>query len=197
MDVINWLLIHAMAILTLVLVVSTVFLTFYTYKLVDEARESRKAEIQPIMVVYLERAETNPTYMFIVVKNIGKGIAYNLSFDVQKDIAKYQGSIVLNERGLFEYGMKYFPPDYSSKYFLIDTMEQNQEKMEEEIILLVKYQSYFKKNTAEFVEDSFHLKLKELRKTGKISPADTYIGSIDETLKEIKKSLQECIVPVK
>jgi len=191
MHIITWLLAHAISILTLVLVVATVFLAYYTCKLVDEARKSRKAQIQPIMIAYLERAETSPTYMFIIVKNIGKGIAYNLSFDVQKDIRKYQGSMLLNERGLFKNGMKYFPPEYSMKYFFIDTVDQHEQKMNEELILVAKYQSYFQKNTTAFVEDTFHLKLKELQMSGKISPSDTYIGSIDETLKEIKKCLKE------
>ena len=190
MYILYWALAHSIAILTLVLAVSTVYLTRYTAKLVEEARESRQALSQPIILIYLEQSETDPTIMFLIVKNIGKGIAYDLTFDIQKDIGTYQGSMTIGSRGLFKEGMKFFPPDYLKKYFLIETRNDNEIKMEEELIITAKYRSVFQKATDKFIDETFHLRLKEHKKTGKISPSDTYIGSIDETLKEIKNILK-------
>jgi hypothetical protein len=176
--------------LNLVLAVATIVLAVYTYKLVKETITSRTSQLQPYILVYLEQSETSASYMYIIVQNIAKGVAYNLTFEILQDIGKYQGSMPLADRGLFKEGMKFFPPEYTKKLFLVDLVEDNLKKMEEEIILVAKYQSVFDKGTEKFIEEKFHLKISEHKRAGKISPSDTYLGSIDESLKEISKNFK-------
>jgi hypothetical protein len=91
--------------LTFVLTIATIFLAIftyrlaiYTYRLVDEARQSRKAQVQPYISLYLDQAETDPTLLFIIIQNLGQGTAYNLTFDIHKDISKYGTQAVKLEK---------------------------------------------------------------------------------------------------
>ena len=119
--------------LTFILAVATVFLTYYTYKLVDETRRIRKSQLQPYISIYLEEAETDPSLLFIIFQNIGQGIAYDLTFDIKQDLGDYgHEATKIGERGLFKEGMKFCPPNYSKKYFLTETRNDNDKKMKEE-----------------------------------------------------------------
>ena len=175
-------------ILTSILAIATVFLAIYTCKLVAEARRARRAQVQPYISVHLEQAETDPTLLFIIVQNIGPGIAYDLTFDIKQDIlGDYESGVTkIGLRGLFKVGMKFCPPEYFKKYFLIETSENHDKKMEEELILTASYKNLYRKISSEI----FYLKLKEQQMTSSITPSDTHIGRIAETLKEIKEILK-------
>lgn len=172
--------------LTTILAVSTVFLAIYTFRLVSEARKSRKAQVQPYISVHLEIAETDPCLQFVIVQNIGQGTAYNLTFNFQKDIGDYghQGD-KLAERGLFKQGMRFCPTGFTKKYFLLETKNDYAKKMTEEIIFEAKYQNIFN----DTFNEKFHLSLKENKRSSKITPSDTFLGRISESLESIKKSL--------
>jgi hypothetical protein len=173
--------------LTLVLTVATVYLAVYTYRLVKEARVARKASLQPSISIHLEPAETDPTLLFIVVRNIGPGIAYNLTFNITQDIGDYEiGAIKIGLRGLFKEGMKFCPPGYSKKYFLMETTQKHENKFSEELVISANYSSIFKDQ----IEETFHISLKEQWMSSSIKPADTYMGRIVEHLKDIRDIIE-------
>jgi hypothetical protein len=131
--------------LTLVLTVATVYLAVYTCQLVKEARVARKASLQPNISIHLEPAETDPTLLFIVVRNIGPGVAYNLTFNITRDIGDYDiGAFKIGLRGLFKEGMKFCPPGYSKKYFLMETTQNQSNKFSEELVISANYSNVFK-----------------------------------------------------
>ena len=172
--------------LTIVLTIATIYLAIYTYRLVDEARLSRKSQVQPCISMHLEHAETDVSLLFLVVQNIGQGMAYDLKFIIEKDLGDYGNEgMQIGQRGLFKEGMKFFPPGHLKKHFLIETSNNNNKKMQEELILTANYKNVFK----ETITEEFHIRLSEQRKSSSISPPDTYIGSIADSLKEIKKKL--------
>ncbi|MEP7229936.1 MAG: hypothetical protein ABI691_06765 [Ginsengibacter sp.] len=174
--------------LTLVLTVATIYLAIYTYRLVNEARLSRKSQIQPCISIHLEHAETDVSLLFIIVQNIGHGMAYDLTFIIDKDLANFGNEgMQIGQRGLFKEGMKFFPPGHLIKHFLVETRNNNDKKIQEELILTANYKNVFK----ESITETFHIKISEQRKSSSISPPDTYIGSIADSLKGIKKSLEK------
>jgi hypothetical protein len=87
-----------MIVLTLILAVATIYLAIYTAKLVNETRLVRKDQARPIISIYLDHAETDPSLIFIVIQNIGQGVAYDLKFDVQKDFGDYVMKLVKLEK---------------------------------------------------------------------------------------------------
>lgn len=174
--------------LTLVLTIATVSLARDTFKLVKEARLSRKSQVQPCISIHLEQAETDITLLFIVIQNIGQGMAYNLSFKIDKDLGDYgnEGQQI-GQRGLFKEGMKFFPPNYSKKYFLVETQHNHEKKMKDELILTATYENTFN----DIISEKFHIKLSEQAMSSSISPPETYIGSIADSLKKIKTNLEQ------
>lgn len=174
--------------LTLALTVATVYLAIYTFRLVKEARLSRKSQVQPCIAIHLNQAETDPTLLFIIVQNIGTGMAYDLRFDIQKDIGEFgNGAMKLAQRGLFKEGMKFFPPNFSKKFFLVETMNDYNVKMQEELILKAIYKNIF----SEIIEQTFHIRLKEQIMSSSVSPPDTYIGRIADSLNKIRVALEK------
>ena len=105
--------------LTLVLTIATIYLVRYSYKLFEEARLARKSQLQPCISIHLDQAETDISLLFIVVQNIGQGMAYDLTFEIHKDLGDYGNEgMQIGQRGLFKEGMKFFPPGYLKKHFL-------------------------------------------------------------------------------
>jgi len=176
--------------LTLILAVATVLLAVYTYRLVEESRKARKSQLQPIVSLHIEQAETDPTLLFIIFRNIGLGIAYNLKFEIIKDLAYFETQATpIGQRGLFKEGMMFCPPGYSKKYFLMETRIEHERKLKEELVVNATFENAFE----EKFKTPFHLKLSEQKMVSSISPADTYTGRIAESLDEIKKLLDKTI----
>lgn len=147
--------------LTLILSVANVYLAIYTYRVLDEARKARK----PYISIHLDHAETDPSLLFVIVQNIGQGIAYNLTFNIKQDILG----------------------DYGGEGRLINLKESVYlKKMEEELIINVLYYDSFRKHTKE----TFNIRLKEQSRVSILTPSDKYIGRIAESLNEIKRTLQ-------
>jgi hypothetical protein len=173
-------------ILTLVLTVATVFLAVYTWQLVKETRIARKAQVQPYISIYLKEAETDVTLLFIIIENIGQGTAHDLKFKIQRDISDYGNEAhKIGQRGLFAEGMKFCPAGYAKKYFLIEMTKNSEAKMMEELIITATYKNIFQ----EIFHETFHIRLKEQSESSSISPADTYIGRIAQSLQEIEKNI--------
>ena len=174
--------------LTTILAIATVFLAIYTSKLVNETRLARKSQLQPYLSIRLEQAETNISLLFIIVHNIGQGLAYDLTFRIDQDLGDYGNEgMQIRQRGLFKEGMKIVPPGYLKKYFLIETGRNHDKKMQEELIVTADYKNIFN----EAISEKFHIRLKEQIKASSISPPDTYIGSIDDSLKRIREILEK------
>lgn len=175
--------------LTVVLTIATVLLAIYTYQLVDETRKVRKEQVRPNISLYFEHAEADPTLMFIVVANNGQGTAYNVKFNIRKDINDYgdgDGSGKLSSIGIFKHGMKTCPSGFIKKYYLLETVNEYEAKIKEEVQVTVAYEDSFKQK----IKEDFTLAIKELSQWSTISPSDKHIGRIAENLKEILKVLK-------
>ena len=139
----------------------SIILAIFTWKLVSEQIRMRKASFEPYLTVYIETAETNPTWKYIIVKNIGQGVAKDVKFEIEKELTGY-GSQVKNisSIGLFKKGMSFFPPNYSKKYFLFDSTGEIALKLfADEIIFTVSYNNIFNKT----IREKFIIKLEEHR----------------------------------
>lgn len=171
-----------------ILTIATVILAWKTWQLVIEQIAIRKASVQPYITVYLETAETNPTWKFLIVQNIGQGVAKDLKFEIKKDLTGYGSQVKsISSIGLFKHGMTFFPPNYSKKFFLFDSTgkELAERLFNDEIIFNVSYNNIFDNNKKE----EFIIKLAEHRGASQLNHSDKYIGRIAESLIEIKNIL--------
>jgi hypothetical protein len=83
--------------------------------------------------------------------------------------------------------MRFCPPKFQRKYFLTETQNNYEKKMNEKLIISVQYKDVFK----EYTELLFHINLKEQENYSLIKPATTYIGSIAESIDQIKKLMKK------
>src|ERR1700722_15897693 len=77
----------------LTLSVGSIVLAYFTWRLVSEQIKIRKASVEPYITVYLETAETNPTWKFLIIQNIGLGVAKDLKFKIEKDLLDYGSQV--------------------------------------------------------------------------------------------------------
>lgn len=115
--------------------------------------------------------KTNPTWKFLIVRNIGTGVAKNLKFDIKKDLTGYGIQVKsISSIGLFKNGMTFFPPNYSKKFFLFDSTgtELADRLFKDEIIFTVSYNNIFDKNKKE----EFVIKLEEHRGASQLNHSD-------------------------
>ncbi len=85
-----------------------------TRETVEEMRESRRAQERPQVIV--DTDHSNPPFVFVVVRNIGKGPAKNISFEFSNDMESPESanphSLVkpVNKQPYFERGIDYLAP---------------------------------------------------------------------------------------
>jgi hypothetical protein len=118
----------AQVIIQIATAITTVFLARWAYsqakaaqqqaqateETVNEMRESRLAQERPHIIV--EADHSRPTFVYIVVRNIGKGAAKNITFEFSDPIESPQSadptSVMrpLNEQPYFQRGMPFLAP---------------------------------------------------------------------------------------
>jgi hypothetical protein len=97
---------------------ATVFYAILTWAIVTETKKLRKVETDPLVAIYIEHDERWIQCIDLVVKNIGKGPAYAISFNIEPDFLmdasrnKYLSDISFMKE------IKYLPPGNSLKTFL-------------------------------------------------------------------------------
>ena len=125
----------AQVIIQIATAITTVFLARWAYsqakaaqqqaqatkETVNEMRESRLAQERPHIIV--EADHSRPTFVYIVVRNIGKGAAKNITFEFSDPIESPQSadptSVMrpLNEQPFFQEGFDYRAPGREYKCF--------------------------------------------------------------------------------
>ena len=104
-------------IFTFIVALSTVVYAILTWKLVSETKALRKAQTEPKLSITLVNNEVAFGSVDMVIKNIGYGPAYNVSFKVEPDL-EYQKGKFLSELGLLKNGIKYLAPQQEYRFFL-------------------------------------------------------------------------------
>ncbi len=173
---------------SLILVVATVIYVYFTYKLVLEARKSREIGLKPHIILYLDNAEASPSSIFLNVKNIGSGVAVNVTFQVTKDFnptTSYDKKLL--ERRFLSKKYSYFPPQYRMKNYLFSFSNDNEAKKKDSVVVKCNYSDIFNKK----YEEIFELRFKDGLTTTKHTPPENYIGLISYRLEKIEKTLEK------
>lgn len=188
LDCLHFLITHSALInliTSVILVIATTVYVIFTIKLVKETRKSREIELEPHLTMYLESGEINPTFRYLVVENLGKGIAYNVKFNVLKDV-EYEGTPGLKEISIITSGVKYFPGNRKYKYILTNVEKRYSDN--DFIEIKVCYEGKLKdKHTDTFKLNVLHNQSGD----GKLTPPDSYFGMISHNLNKINDSIKK------
>lgn len=86
--------------------------------LVAETIALRKAETDPFVAVYIEQSEAEFSFFDLVIKNIGRGPAFNVSFDVLPDIPIWiEDEYRLTDAAVIADGLEFLAPGQDLKFF--------------------------------------------------------------------------------
>lgn len=69
-----------------IVAISTITNVILTAKLTKQTRLSRESFLEAHLSAYLVNSQTQPSFISLIIKNIGNGVARNASFDINKDI---------------------------------------------------------------------------------------------------------------
>ena len=167
------------AIATIILVLATCIYVYFSYKLTKETIKLREVETSPFISIIFDISFQAVSHSKIIIKNIGKAPAYNITFKVdEKYLSHFNGYT-------FENTIEYFAPEQEF-YILANGFNNLKEAGFESIPITVNYSSkddrtfselfnlkwqhfqYYEKDTLEEINksfDDFNKEIKELNKT--------------------------------
>ena len=163
--------------------ISTIFYVVLTNKLAKETRLSREFFLESKISAYLEVGEAAPSYVYLTIKNLGKGIAKNVRFTIE-DQFEHPNAVPLSKRNVLTQGMDFMPPNHKISLFLMDNSNYDI-GLNFEVTLRIEYSDELGEKT-----DKYVLKLNEVVGFGKLTPPPTYIGLISHELKQIKEEIK-------
>lgn len=173
-------------ILSTVIAASTVIYTVTSLFLWMESRATRKQKLTPMMVAYLKTSE-NHTTLELRIKNIGEGVARNLSIKTLQDYERLgKNDLLLSDVGVIKNGFNAFPPEYELVFYLGTWTEIYERDKDGSIKLEFSYKSSDKREFSEI----FELPFKQIFGQNYSEPPDSYLGQIPYYLKEINKTLK-------
>ncbi len=167
------------AIATIILVLATCIYVYFSYKLTKETIKLREVETSPFISIIFDVSFQAVSHSKIIIKNIGKAPAYNISFKVdEKYLPHFNGYT-------FENTIEYFAPKQEF-YILANGFNNLKEAGFESIPIIVNYKSkddrafseqfnlrwqhfqYYEKDTLQEIKrlfDDLNNEIKEINKT--------------------------------
>ncbi|ATB68506.1 hypothetical protein SJPD1_0378 [Sulfurospirillum diekertiae] len=186
------------AIATIILVLATCIYVFFSYKLTKETIKLREVETSPFISIIFDISFQAVSHSKIIIKNIGKAPAYDISFKVdEKYLSHFNGYT-------FENTIEYFAPE--QEFFILANGFNNlKEAGFESIPITVHYKSkdnrsftevfnlrwqhfkYFEKDTLEDIKKSFDDLNKEIKELNTTVKNKKYFVSNKLSVLEIEK----------
>ena len=142
-----------------IVAVSTALYMIFTRKIVKETQAMRRAQAEPWVVVYVEPSEHWINLLYLVVRNVGNGLARNIKLTADPNFEYIKGEF-LNDLGIFKHGIDSLAPGQIYRLFFTSMVEDTERKMQTEICITVEYESAV---TAQRHRNSFTIRFKEFQ----------------------------------
>jgi len=186
------------AIATIILVLATCIYVYFSYKLTKETIKLREVETSPFISIIFDISFQAVSHSKIMIKNIGKAPAYNITFKVdEKYLPHFNGYT-------FENTIEYFAPEQEF-YILANGFNNLKEAGFTSIPITVNYKSkddrdfselfnlkwqhfqYFEEDTLQEIKKSFDDLNKEIKELNKTVKNKKYFVSNKLSVLEIEK----------
>ena len=184
--VFNWLDLHSgavQAITTVILVIVTAIYAWYTKKIVEITIKNENKRNEPKIIAHLESDEDWLNLVYLVIRNYGRSVAKNVTFNVNENIELIHDK-KLSELRFFKNGVKYFTPHRIIKLPIISMVGKGEGLFLKDIKLVIRYENDEGK---QFVNES-QLDFNALPEYQIGKPP---IYEIANSIKDIKKSLDQ------
>jgi hypothetical protein len=175
-----------MLLFSAVVAISTVFYVRLTRSLVEETRKMRQAQTDPKIEVILKPREEWINMVYVCVRNIGLGPAYDISFQIDKEGNAAGAEALIHdftEAKFFATGLRYLSPNEEvfSNYTLMT--KQLEEKIGAVLLFAVRYRNAVGRS---FI-DSYRIDFSEW--SGRRQGGIPFLYTISQSLENIQKDL--------
>ncbi len=169
------------AIATAVLVAATIINVIFAGKLTKETVKLREVETSPFISIIFDTSFQATSHSKIVIKNIGKAPAYNITFEVEEKYLPYFNGYT------FENKIPYFAPDQEF-YILASGFNSLKEAGFDNIPIIVNYQAKDKRGFSEL----FGLKWQHFQYYIKdnLQEINESFSSLNRELKELNQTIK-------
>lgn len=169
-----------------VVTLSTVIYAILTWRLTNETIKMRKAQTDPNIAIYLMPTKVSMHFLDLIIKNIGSGPAYDVTFKVLEefDVADKMDR-KLSEIAFLKEGIKYMPPNYSVETYAFQLLGQYEEIIDKSIKIEVSYKNYEKKKLSEII----HLNMSQFK--GKQTLGEEPLIKIANSIESMKNNIQK------
>ena len=133
-----------------VVALSTVIYAILTWRLAAETIRMRKAQTDPCVSIYLEQHPTLFHFFDLIIKNIGSGPAYDVTFIVLEDFDIPEGR-KLSQIDFIKEGISYMPPDYQIRSYFLTFLGNCEKIIDKSIKVKVSYKNAQKNNMSEII----------------------------------------------
>lgn len=168
-----------------IVALSTVVYAILTARLTSETKRMRKSQTEPKIAIYLQRNRAALGFFDLVIKNIGLGPAYNVTFQVLEEFKVEQGRN-LSAIDFIHEGINYMPPDYTIETFFFSIIgKQYAEIINKNIKIRVEYKNSEGKSISEII------KLNMSQFKGIECLGDDPINKIAQCIEKIQKDIHD------
>jgi hypothetical protein len=167
---------------------SSIFTGLTTLLFIRESYLMRKYQNMPEISMYLKFAEASPALLFLIIENIGNGVARNVKFDIVKNYEHYKNpDDNLTEIGIIKNGLENFYPKQIFRYFINHTSENWEEKKEQIIKIKVSYDDFFFTRT----NKTYVMSVEQFAGGRQFKPGDTFPSHIASSMEQIQKDISK------
>jgi hypothetical protein len=129
---------------------STFVNAILTWRLTAETMRMRKAHTEPNVSIYLQQSRAGLHFLDLVVRNIGSGPAYDVTFEVLEefDVPKEEK---LSQIGFIQAGINYMPPDYRLRTYFLSFLGHYEQIIDKNIKVQISYKNVKKEKISEII----------------------------------------------
>ena len=167
---------------------TSIFTGITTILFIRESYLMRKFQNTPEISMSLKFAEASPTLLFIIIENIGTGVARNVKFEILNNYKHYKClDDDLKQKGIIKNGLENFYPKQIFKYFINHTADNWEEKKNEIIKIEVSYDGFFftRKNKI------YSMSVEQFAGESQHKPGATFPEHIASSLEQIQKDISK------
>lgn len=164
----------------------SIFTGITTILFIRESYLMRKFQNMPEISMYLKFAEATPALLYLIIENVGTGVARNVKFDILKNYKHYKypdGDLL--QKGIIKSGLENFYAKQSFKYFIDHTAGDWEEKKFDKIVIRVSYDGFFFTRKTR----TYSMIVEQYAGGSHSKPGDTYPAHIAQSLEQVQKDI--------
>ena len=170
-----------------VVTLSTVFYAYLTMNLVKETKRLREVQTEPTLEIFFRSHDASISLLEFVIKNVGQGSAYDITFDLSSNLDEAGADELLNDLKKLKVittGINLLCPNQEFDAYWTDLRQNCESKLKTPITVT----SVCKSSSGAIYKHTHVLDLSELEGKAKLGSPSLY--SIAQSLEKLQKDIE-------